>query len=812
MIDETSSKTQLKEEINALRQRVHDLEVFVSEGKQREDALRESEERFRCLLKGTFEGIAVTEDGVVIEANERIKDMLGYPDDEILGMNVINVVVPESRDLVQERILSGYEEPYEHLAIRKDGSTFFVEARGKAISYKGRTVRVTSVRDVTERKQAEEAYRVLVESSLQALVILQEGRIVFANPATETSTGYTLEELLGMKTPLETLIHPDDLPERLERITRFARGEVVLPQAVYRVIGKNGAVHWVEAYTTQIMWGGKSAIHAMFVDITDRKQSEDELRRISQNENERREELEKLRAISASMRQAEGSSSLLQVFTREVQEFCHADFVSSILFKEPEKLVTRLSSENNIQLSKKQSKEIHKALLDAKSDYLEGKVSGFESMLILPLASADAVHGSVMVASRKDKIKTDEKNMLIAIADMAGTALHRIDILETLEERVQQRTHDLVVLYNLITIISENWQLQDLLELSLVLTLETVKAERGIIYLTDGKESPDLKPIVQRGFAKGFSIEIDNLPDDGLARKVLKQHKALTLERLSEHPEYASFTELESYAGVPILVRGEMRGVFSLFAKEKNAFESDEIALLTSIADHLGIGIDNSILWEQSRENAALEERNRLARNLHDSVSQLLYSLTLMAGSTKKMLERDHNLEAIKNSVTRLGDTAHQALKEMRLLLYELRPAVIDSEGLINALQHRIETVEERLGMKVDLQTYQLPDLPSNVEDALYHIALEALNNIVKHSESRKASITIASKNGNIEMEISDEGKGFEINQPSKGLGLMNMRERAHMLGGELIIDSSPGNGTHILSRVEIPSKSLIES
>ena len=114
-----------------------------------------------------------------------------------------------------------------------------------------------------------------------------------------------------------------------------------------------------------------------------------------------------------------------------------------------------------------------------------------------------------------------------------------------------------------------------------------------------------------------------------------------------------------------------MRGVFSLFASEKDSFGTDEMALLTSIADHLGIGIENSILWEQSRESAALEERNRLARNLHDSVSQLLYSLTLMAGSTQKMLDRDHDLASVKDSVARLEDTAHQALKEMRLLLYE---------------------------------------------------------------------------------------------------------------------------------------------
>ena len=271
------------------------------------------------------------------------------------------------------------------------------------------------------------------------------------------------------------------------------------------------------------------------------------------------------------------------------------------------------------------------------------------------------------------------------------------------------------------------------------------------------------------------------------------QHKALAVDNLADNPAYENFKGLNSYAGIPILARGEVRGVFSLFANEKGVFGSDEMALLASIADHLGIGIENSILWEQSRENAALEERNRLARNLHDSVSQLLYSLTLMAGSTKKMLERDHELDAVKNSVERFGDTAYQALKEMRLLLYELRPAVLDSEGLVSALQHRIETVEGRLGLKVDLHANGLPDMPSSMEDALYHIALEALNNIVKHSGSEAAKIELSSENGDIVMKVSDEGVGFDTNQPHRGLGLRNMRERGQMLDGEVVIEFGTG-------------------
>ena len=183
-----------------------------------------------------------------------------------------------------------------------------------------------------------------------------------------------------------------------------------------------------------------------------------------------------------------------------------------------------------------------------------------------------------------------------------------------------------------------------------------------------------------------------------------------------------------------------------------------------------------------------------------------------MAGSTKKMLERDHDLDAIKHSVARLGDTAHQALKEMRLLLYELRPAVLDSEGLVSALQYRIETVEDRLGVKVDIRAKGLPDLPSDSEDALYHIALEALNNIVKHSGSTKASITFTTQDEGVVMEISDNGKGFDMKHPPKGMGLKNMRERGQMLGGKVEILSTPGEGTLVRVKVKTPSISIVGS
>jgi len=801
----------------------------ITERKQAEDTLQESEAQFRAAAMATSDLIWESDHNAdTLEWFGDVDSALGYEVSEfprtIEGW--MSAIHTDDRDRVSDlykKCLSSGDDFYAEYRIhKKDGSILLWEDRGKTSKItNGKVVKsVGAITDITYRKQAEDELRMakeyaesLIETANAMVIVLdKDGNITVFNKAAEEITGYSQSELLN-RNWFEVVVPKERFPEVWEEFERLIAGGT--PKNFENpILTKSGQERYIVWKNNELKDDGQVAGTISFgIDITERKQAEEQLQRISQDENKRRQELEKLREISASMRQAEGSSNLLQVFTSEVQAFCRSDITSSILFKAPDELITCFAPKGNKKLSGEKTKAITKALLNAKTGELIARIPGFESVFILPLQSSDMVYGAVMAASQiPDAFTPDEQNMLNAIADMAGTALHRIDILETLEERVERRTHDLVVLYNLITIISENWQLQDLLELSLVLTLETLKAERGIIYLSDRKDIANLKPVVQRGFTDGFQIEIDSLPEDKLARKVFKGQKPLAFENLEDNSDNAAFKGMNSCVGIPIMTRGDVRGVFCLFANEKGVFGSDEMALLASIADHLAIGIENSILFEQSRENAALEERNRLARNLHDSVSQLLYSLTLMAGTTKKMLERDVDLVKVANSVERLGYTAHQALKEMRLLVYELRPAVLDSEGLGSALQHRIETVEERLGVKVALQAGRLPELPNYVEDALYHIALEALNNIVKHSESKNASIKFTSKRRNISMQISDEGKGFDTSQTHTGLGLRNMRERAQMLEGEISIESTPGDGTQVTVKVKIPSDSRIAS
>jgi signal transduction histidine kinase len=201
----------------------------------------------------------------------------------------------------------------------------------------------------------------------------------------------------------------------------------------------------------------------------------------------------------------------------------------------------------------------------------------------------------------------------------------------------------------------------------------------------------------------------------------------------------------------------------------------------------------------ERKRAAVLEERKRLARELHDSVTQSLYSLTLFAEWGQDLL-RAGQAEPARERMARMGQVARQALKEMRLLLYELRPTALEQDGLVGALQQRLAAVEERSGVEVHLMAEPLDDLPPAVEEALYHIAQEALNNALKHSAAGHVAVRVCRDEVGLMLEILDDGVGFEPAAVSGkgGMGLNSMRERVEQLGGRLEIQSQPGQSTRV--------------
>jgi PAS domain S-box-containing protein len=197
----------------------------------------------------------------------------------------------------------------------------------------------------------------------------------------------------------------------------------------------------------------------------------------------------------------------------------------------------------------------------------------------------------------------------------------------------------------------------------------------------------------------------------------------------------------------------------------------------------------------EAEAQAVLAERERLARDLHDSVTQSLYSVSLLAEAARRRALEEQE-PAAAEFIGRLGSLAHQALRQMRLLVYELRPAVLDTEGLAGALRHRLDAVEKRAGIKVNLVIRGERPIPTHLQGEMYRIAHEALNNALAHAGATAVTVRLDTLSNPILLEVIDNGRGFDSSASTFGRGLPTMRERCARLGGDLTIDSAAGRGT----------------
>ena len=260
---------------------------------------------------------------------------------------------------------------------------------------------------------------------------------------------------------------------------------------------------------------------------------------------------------------------------------------------------------------------------------------------------------------------------------------------------------------------------------------------------------------------------------------------------------------VRSVMWIPLSVRQQITGVLAVARPVPDGFDAGDVTLALAIAQQAAVAIDNTRLHERARQAAVLEERQRLARELHDSVTQALYGISLYAEAADRALA-DGETGTAATHLRELRETAKEALGEMRLLLYELRPPLLEEHGLAAALQARLKAVETRAGLVTEFVGEPDQRLAPQMEQELYRLAQEALNNVLKHAHAQHVRVCLATGPASAGLEISDDGVGFECAlRGGEGFGLPGMRERAHRLGGELRVESSPGGGTRI--RVEVP-------
>jgi signal transduction histidine kinase len=309
----------------------------------------------------------------------------------------------------------------------------------------------------------------------------------------------------------------------------------------------------------------------------------------------------------------------------------------------------------------------------------------------------------------------------------------------------------------------------------------------------------------------GFKPARLKVGEEGISGYVAATGKPLVVPDVSKEPRYVWMrgSQTRSELTVPILVKDKVVGILDTQSNQVNDFDETDLAVLQSLAHQAGAAIENARLYQQSQQAAVLEERSRLARELHDAVTQTLFSASLLAEALPTLWASDP--EEGEKLLEELKQLNRGALAEMRTLLIELRPSALVEANFGDLLQQLAEAASGREGLPVEVEVDCNCSLPPDVHIALYRIAQEALNNVVKHARAGQVDLKVScsrcsagkfgeAKPREITLRISDDGKGFnqeQLHHDQLGLGIM--RERARDIGARIEIKSEPGAGTRIL-------------
>jgi PAS domain S-box-containing protein len=767
----------------------------VTEIKQTEEELRRSEERFRSLVQHGSDILTVVDaEGTIRYVSPPVKRILGYEPEEMIGESVLDFVYPndleEAMGLFAEVSSgSGVQPLVEFRVPHKDGSWRYLEhIVNNLLDEPSVGGIVVNQRDVTERKRAQEARLRLsgiVESSDDAIIgKTLDGIITSWNSGAERIYGYSANEAVGQ--PISMLVPPDrpeEIPTILERIRR---GEKVDHYETVRV-AKGGRRLDISLTVSPIRGPAGDIVGASAIarDITERKRTEQQLREKD--------------AQYRNIFEATGDGLVITDLDGNLVD-ANPAFCSMHGYDSCELLVgshaTAWLHPDHHRLH-----EEFVATIKAGGRFQAQAVDVRKDGTPFPVE----VHGSTFAYR-------GEPHALVVVRDVT----ERARAYELLEQRVEERTRELSTLLEISNDVASTLELEPLLGLTLDQLGTVVDYTDSSLLVFEGE---DLVTVAYRGpipqeqmmgtrFPPGPRRMILERPGQIMEPIIIDDVRSDTplaiayRQVVGEERLMRDFGHIRSWLGVPLISKERAIGLLAIIHEEPGHYTDRHIGLATAFANQAAVAIENARLYERVQSAAVLEERQRLARELHDSVSQALYGITLGADAALKLLKQDPDGAA--EPVDYILSLAQAGLAEMRALIFELRPESLESEGLIAALEKQAAALRARHEITVRVTTLcEEPDVPPEAKDSIYRVAQEALHNTVKHARANHVEIHLECGADGVVLEIIDDGAGFDPSSDFPGhLGLHSMRERAELLGGTLDVESRPGRGTSIVTRI----------
>jgi signal transduction histidine kinase len=431
--------------------------------------------------------------------------------------------------------------------------------------------------------------------------------------------------------------------------------------------------------------------------------------------------------------------------------------------------------------------------------------SGIRAYACVPLVARGRFEGALYVYdSRMRPDFAADLSFLEALADHAAVAIANARLYETADESLRQTR----TLQRVTASLTAGLDLQTNLGAALSAAQQLFGADRAAIFLDD----PD-SGVRTCAAAHGLSDRYLT----AVARRYRNQHGAVVTPehqyiadaqsdpRMEPLREEIRAEGVRSMLLVAMNYRGRETGVFVLYHDQERRFTPTEIGLARTLADQAAIAFEHARLFAQAGQLAAIEERNRLARELHDSVTQSIFSISLIAQALPGLIEKQP--ERASERVQRLGELSRGALAEMRSLIFQMRPAQLEQDGLPTAIRRYAAAFESRESVQVQIEVEGEPHGADEQEEALFRIVQEALNNIAKHAHATTVEVLLRYEPDRVQLCIHDDGVGFNVDAArssgGQGFGMVSMRQRAEELGGVLRLESAPGEGTSV--HVELP-------
>jgi signal transduction histidine kinase len=293
--------------------------------------------------------------------------------------------------------------------------------------------------------------------------------------------------------------------------------------------------------------------------------------------------------------------------------------------------------------------------------------------------------------------------------------------------------------------------------------------------------------------------------NDSLAGKVIRQGQPILVnDPVNNVQAYHRNPDLHSLLVTPLYIEGISIGVIDVVNKP-GGFTDDDIRIMKLFADQAAIAIESAQLHQKAEQLAVVNERQRLARDMHDSLTQTMYSLSLYADASQNAL-RKNDVDKANQHLGELRKIAREAMLDLRLLIFELHPPILQKEGLATALKTRLESVEARSGIHAEFSVVNERSLPLETETELYRIAQEALTNVVKHANADHVKVSMQYFQDKFKLKVQDNGIGFDSEAASKsgGLGLKGIQERVQRMNGLISVVSTPKSGTTLEVTIDI--------